>query len=129
MTLLPKTLVEPLQQHLVHVKSQHERAMQRRYGGVELPHALARKDPNATHQWEWQYVFPGQEGCLFLDIGTANGVFGSRQCLAACCRGFLDWLKKIIMGTAPANRLSRSSPVVLGVWVESRRTNGSRDRL
>ena len=57
-TLLPRTLMEPLQQHLVTVKSQHEWAMQEGYGGVALPHALARKYPNATFAWEWQYVFP-----------------------------------------------------------------------
>jgi hypothetical protein len=31
------------------------------YGRVELPHALARKYPNANREWCWQFVFP-QEG-------------------------------------------------------------------
>lgn len=57
-TLLPRSLVEPLKEHLTRVKSQHERAMQEGFGGVHLPHALARKSPNATYQWGWQYVFP-----------------------------------------------------------------------
>ncbi|WP_449240193.1 tyrosine-type recombinase/integrase [Botrimarina hoheduenensis] len=28
------------------------------YGRVELPHALARKYPNANREWVWQFVFP-----------------------------------------------------------------------
>ncbi len=28
------------------------------YGRVELPHALARKYPNANREWSWQFVFP-----------------------------------------------------------------------
>jgi integrase len=28
------------------------------YGRVELPHALARKYPNANREWRWQFVFP-----------------------------------------------------------------------
>jgi integron integrase len=57
-TLLPKSCVEPLKRHLENVKLQHERAMQEGYGGVELPFALARKYPNATYEWGWQYAFP-----------------------------------------------------------------------
>jgi integron integrase len=57
-TLLPKSLVEPLREHLAKVKLQHERAMREGYGGVALPDALDRKYPQATYQWEWQYVFP-----------------------------------------------------------------------
>ena len=28
------------------------------YGRVELPHALARKYPNANREWRWQFLFP-----------------------------------------------------------------------
>jgi len=57
-TLLPKAVVAPLKDHLQQVRSQHERAMEAGYGGVELPYALARKYPNAQFEWGWQYVFP-----------------------------------------------------------------------
>ena len=60
-TVLPETAVQPLQQHLVHVRAEHERAMQEGYGGVELPYALARKYPLADRQWGWQYVFPSAQ--------------------------------------------------------------------
>jgi integrase len=31
------------------------------YGGLDLPHALARKYPNADKAWAWQYVFPSSK--------------------------------------------------------------------
>ena len=60
-TVLPESAVQPLQQHLVHVRAEHERAMQEGYGGVELPYALARKYPLADREWGWQYVFPSAQ--------------------------------------------------------------------
>jgi integron integrase len=58
MTMLPETVVEPLRQHLVRVREQHEYAMQQGWAGVELPFALERKYPRAHLDWAWQYVFP-----------------------------------------------------------------------
>ena len=57
-TLLPKSLVTPLKEELLAVRQAHELAMQNGHGGVELPHALSRKYPNAEYQFGWQYVFP-----------------------------------------------------------------------
>lgn len=57
-TILPKSLVEPLRQHLVVVRQCHEAALRDGWGGVELPYALARKYPRAEFEWGWQYVFP-----------------------------------------------------------------------
>jgi len=57
-TILPKSIVERLKDHLGNVRRCHERAMREGYGGVELPDALARKYPNAPFEWGWQYVFP-----------------------------------------------------------------------
>jgi len=57
-SLIPRTVAEPLQEHLRQVRKMHEHAMRQGYGGVELPHALERKYPNATYAWQWQYVFP-----------------------------------------------------------------------
>lgn len=58
--ILPDTLVDPLQQHFVAVKVRHEDAIRGGYGGVELPHAIGRKFPNAHLEWGWQYVFPAR---------------------------------------------------------------------
>jgi integron integrase len=57
-SLLPRSVVEPLKEHLRETRDRHQEAMQEGYGGVELPDALARKYPNAPFEWGWQYVFP-----------------------------------------------------------------------
>jgi integron integrase len=55
---LPQRLVEPLQQHLAMVKRLHQADLAQGYGTVYMPHALARKYPQAPTEWRWQYVFP-----------------------------------------------------------------------
>jgi len=40
------------------VKLLHEQDLAEGFGRVYLPHALARKCPNADREWGWQYVFP-----------------------------------------------------------------------
>ena len=60
-TILPDRLVAPLQEHLVRVRTLHELAIAKGYGGVDLPDALARKYPNAQFEWGWQYVFPADQ--------------------------------------------------------------------
>jgi integron integrase len=56
-TMLPTNLAQALQRHLLKRRSQHEQDVADGFGGVHLPHALARKYPNANRQWMWQYVF------------------------------------------------------------------------
>jgi integron integrase len=58
LTLLPQTLVAPLQRHLIKVQALHEEDVAEGYGDVELPYALARTYPNGGQAWVWQYVFP-----------------------------------------------------------------------
>jgi integron integrase len=60
LTLLPASLKEPLQKHLVRVKKLHEEDLARGFGQVYMPMALERKYPNASREWGWQYVFPGR---------------------------------------------------------------------
>ena len=57
-TMLPEGLAEPLRVHLEAVKRLHGRDVRQGFGAVWLPHALARKYPNAAKSWGWQYVFP-----------------------------------------------------------------------
>jgi integron integrase len=57
-TVLPDAVAAALQSHLMLVRAQHGSAVQRGYGGVALPGALAQKYPRATTDWGWQYVFP-----------------------------------------------------------------------
>jgi integron integrase len=57
-TMLPQAVIRPLQEHLKIVEAVHQQDLADGFGRVELPHALARKYPNANRKWIWQYVFP-----------------------------------------------------------------------
>jgi integron integrase len=57
-TMLPDSLIAPLQEHLRRVKQVHEQDLAQDSGSVYLPFALAHKYPNADREWGWQYVFP-----------------------------------------------------------------------
>ncbi len=56
-TTMPRAVAHPLQNHLQHVQAIHQQDVAEGFGRVELPHALARKYPNANREWIWQYVF------------------------------------------------------------------------
>lgn len=60
-TLLPDSLVVPLQRQLCYAKAIHQNDLTEGYGQVYLPHALSTKYPNAASEWLWQYVFPAPE--------------------------------------------------------------------
>lgn len=57
-TMLPRTLVEPLREHLGLVEALHQQDLAEGFGRANLPFALARKYPNAAADWAWQFVFP-----------------------------------------------------------------------
>jgi integron integrase len=57
-TVLPRSLVEPLKRQLAQARLLHDQDLAEGYGEVYLPYALERKYPNAGKAWEWQYVFP-----------------------------------------------------------------------
>jgi integron integrase len=57
-TMLPRSLNAPLEQHLKRVKEIHEQDLAEDWGRVQLPMALDRKYPNAPREWRWQWVFP-----------------------------------------------------------------------
>jgi len=57
-TMFPQVTQQPLKEHLVRVKQQHEDDLAQGFGRVYLPYALAEKYPNAEREWIWQYVFP-----------------------------------------------------------------------
>jgi len=52
------SLTDTLKRHLSSVRNIHAKDLADGYGEVWLPHALARKYPNAAREWGWQYVFP-----------------------------------------------------------------------
>jgi integron integrase len=67
---LPQRPVETLQHHLATVQRLHQDDLQAGYGAVFLPHALARKYPQAPTAWGWQYVFPSAR----LSVDLRSGV-------------------------------------------------------
>lgn len=57
-TMLPAALVEPLLAQVAEARRVHARDLAAGFGEVWLPHALARKYPNASRDTGWQYLFP-----------------------------------------------------------------------
>ena len=58
---LPASLIEPLREQLDRRQRMHHLDQARGMVDVELPHALARKYPNAAREWAWQYLFAAQD--------------------------------------------------------------------
>lgn len=54
----PAAIIPILNNHLVRVKTLHDKDLREGYGCVYLPYALSRKYSNAAKQFNWQYVFP-----------------------------------------------------------------------
>jgi len=63
-TILPESLVMHLRSHLAKTRELHRQAIERGFGGADLPHALERKYPRAHLEWGWQYVFPATRASL-----------------------------------------------------------------
>jgi integron integrase len=57
-TILPEILKRQLQRHLSQIKKLHETDLKNGFGSVYLPYGLERKYPNASKEWEWQWIFP-----------------------------------------------------------------------
>lgn len=57
-TMLPRSLIRPLELQLEFAKTLHDADLEEGFGSVYLPFALERKYPNAGFEWGWQYVFP-----------------------------------------------------------------------
>jgi integron integrase len=57
-TILPDKLKLELEEHLKRVRLLWEADVREGFGEVYLPEALARKYPNASQEWGWQWVFP-----------------------------------------------------------------------
>jgi len=57
-TILPDSIIEDLQNHLLVVKAIHEKDLKEGCGETSLSYALARKYKTASREWLWQYVFP-----------------------------------------------------------------------
>jgi integron integrase len=88
-TMLPQSLVAPLQRHLSKVKLVHEEDLLAGYGEVYLPYAFARKDPSAGTSWGWQYVFPAAQRSVDPRSGIIRRHHVSETVLQKAVRGAL----------------------------------------
>ncbi len=59
-TMLPEKIAEPLKNHLLRIKEEHNLCLKNGNGSVYLPNALAKKYPNAKYEWQWQWLFPSK---------------------------------------------------------------------
>ena len=59
-TMLPAAASESLRVQLDSARELHARDRAEGHGVVYLPDAIARKYPNASRDWGWQYVFPAE---------------------------------------------------------------------
>lgn len=66
----PGTLRKALNEHLKKVRELHDEDLEKGFGEVFLPDALARKYPSAPREWGWQYVFPSSR----LSVDPRSGV-------------------------------------------------------
>jgi len=62
-TLLPKSLHEPMTMHLQKVKALHAADLSQGFGEAPLPQALANKYPKAGYLPGWQFIFPSSTRC------------------------------------------------------------------
>ncbi len=69
-TMFPESVKKPLTEHLNKVKKIHESDIANGFGRVLLPDALARKYPNASKEWRWQWVFP--QNALWHNVKTGE---------------------------------------------------------
>jgi len=63
-TMLPRSLAEALHREVERARVLHQADLAAGFGAVWLPHALARKYPNAARDIGWQYVFPAVQRSL-----------------------------------------------------------------
>ena len=60
-TVFPKSVQENIRLRVDDVKAVHDKDLEQGFGNVYLPEALARKYPNAAHEFRWQYLFPAKK--------------------------------------------------------------------
>jgi len=69
-TLLPKSLIPTLANHIVRVKRMHDNDLHNGLGQAFLPGAFHLKNPGASRDFRWQFLFPSDR--VFYDEKTGN---------------------------------------------------------
>lgn len=60
-TVFPAAMKGTLKGQTVYVRQLHDQDLAVGYGTVYLPHALAKKYPQAAKEYRWQYLFPSRD--------------------------------------------------------------------
>jgi len=60
-TVLPHSLIAPLEAQLERTRELYDRDRARGVHGVSLPDALHRKYPQAPYEWGWYWIFPSTQ--------------------------------------------------------------------
>jgi len=108
-SMLPASIIAPLEAHLARVKKIHERDLAEGYGDVELPHALARKYPKAQYEWAWKFVFPSHKRSTHPKTGVMrdDGYFLRRLFLAISMTIAVHIAKRIVSAAIGAQIISK----------------------
>lgn len=69
-TVLPETLVEPMERRIMASRLLHQQDLVRGSGFIPLPDALADKLPGAARDWRWTWIFPAAR--TFRDRRTGH---------------------------------------------------------
>jgi site-specific recombinase XerC len=67
--MLPAAVKDDLAGNIVRMREQHSRDLVMGAGWVELPTAIARKYPNASREWAWQWVVPATRTYVDRETG------------------------------------------------------------
>jgi integron integrase len=86
LTMLPQSLVAPLQAHLLRRRKLHEQELAQGDGSVSLPYALHRKYPHAEREWGYQFVFPARRKLLDARAGVVRRHHADPSCLQRAVR-------------------------------------------
>ncbi len=98
-TVLPTSLLQPLQLQLKYARLLHEEDTRNGHGRVYLPYALSRKYPNAATEWGWQWVFPAKKLSVDPRTGEVRRHHASEDMLQA-------EVKKAVLSSGLAKRVS-----------------------
>jgi len=130
-TMLPQSVIEPMQKHLARVKALHERDVSSGHGDVELPDAIARKYPRVPYECGWRLVFPSHK----LSVDPKTGVIRRHHVFvnylirgvkeaASTARSMLCGTRSVPVPRATPRRARRSSRrawAAGGAWRRGRR--------
>ena len=86
-TLLPRTLDDPLRRQIERVRLLHQQTSTTGTAGSILPHALAEKYPEADRQLGWQYLFPAARRSIDPRTGIVRRHHASERALQSAVGG------------------------------------------